>query len=37
VALLEEMKRARKEEKNDRVNNIEIHHICVGTRHNETY
>jgi dTDP-4-dehydrorhamnose 3,5-epimerase-like enzyme len=28
-----------KEEKKERmiVNNTEIHHICVGTRHNETH
>jgi hypothetical protein len=23
--------------KSDRVNNNEIHHICVGTRHNKTH
>jgi hypothetical protein len=36
VGLLEEMKGGWKEEKNDSVNNNEIHHICVGTRHTET-
>jgi hypothetical protein len=35
VGLLEEMKGGWKEEKNDSVNNNEIHHICVGTRHSE--
>jgi hypothetical protein len=29
---LEETKGWGKEEKNDRVNYIEMHHICVGTR-----
>jgi hypothetical protein len=31
VGILEETNGGRKEEKNDRVNNNEIHHICVGT------
>jgi hypothetical protein len=37
VELLDEAKRGGKEEKIDRENNIGIHHICVGTRHNEMY
>jgi hypothetical protein len=37
VGLLEETKGGGKEEKNDRMNNNEIHHTCVGTRHKETY
>jgi hypothetical protein len=36
VGLLEETKEGEKEENNDRVNNTEIYHICVGTRHNDT-
>jgi hypothetical protein len=35
VGLLVETKRGRKEWY--RVSNIETHHICVGTRHNETH
>jgi hypothetical protein len=35
VGLLEETKEEGKEEKI--VNNNEIHHICIGTKHNETY
>jgi hypothetical protein len=37
VGLLEETKGERKEERNDRVYNNEICHICAGTRHNETH
>jgi hypothetical protein len=33
VRLLEETKGEGKGELNDRVNSVEIHHICVGTRH----
>jgi hypothetical protein len=33
VGLWEETKGGGKEEKNDRVNNNEIYHICIGTRH----
>jgi hypothetical protein len=36
VGLLEETKGGGKEEENNRVNNTEIHHSCVGTRHKET-
>jgi hypothetical protein len=32
VGQLEETKRGEKEGKNDRLNNYEIFHICVGTR-----
>jgi hypothetical protein len=35
VGLLEETKEGKKEEKNDRVKNKEIHHICVE-QDNET-
>jgi hypothetical protein len=34
VGVLEEIKRGGKEENKDRVNNNEIYHFCVGTRHN---
>jgi hypothetical protein len=34
MGLLEEARGIGKEEENDKVNNIEIRHICVGTRHN---
>jgi hypothetical protein len=37
VGLLEETKRGGKEEKDDRVNNNEMHNICVGTRHSKTH
>jgi hypothetical protein len=37
VRLLEETKGGGKEEKDKMVNNIEIHHICVGTRHNKMH
>jgi hypothetical protein len=37
VGLLEEAKEGGTEEENDRVNNIEIHHNCVGTRHKQTH
>jgi hypothetical protein len=37
VELLEETKGERKEGKNDTVNNNEIHHNCVGTRHKEAH
>jgi hypothetical protein len=37
VGLLEKNRRRGKEEENDRANNIEIHHKCVETRHNETH
>jgi hypothetical protein len=37
VGLLEETKGGGKEEENNRVNNTEIHHSCVGTRHKETH
>jgi hypothetical protein len=26
-----------KEEEDDRMNNIKIHHICIGTRHNKMH
>jgi hypothetical protein len=37
VVLLEQTKERGKEEQNDKVNNIEIHHFCVGTRQNEMH
>jgi hypothetical protein len=38
VGLFEETKRRREKKKEwIKVNNIEIHCICVGTRHNETH
>jgi hypothetical protein len=37
LGLLEETKGGKKEEKNDKRVNNEIHHICVGIRHNETH
>jgi hypothetical protein len=37
VELLEETKGGGKEEKNDKLNYSEIHHICVGTRHKKTH
>jgi hypothetical protein len=33
--LLEETKGGGKEEKQDKVNDVKIHCICVGTRHNK--
>jgi hypothetical protein len=36
VRLLEGAREKGKEEENDTVNNIKIHHICVGTRQNKT-
>jgi hypothetical protein len=35
--LLEETRGGRKEEENDKVKNIEIHHICVEIRHKKTH
>jgi hypothetical protein len=36
MVLFEETKWGGKEEA-DRVSDTEIHHICVGTRHNKTH
>jgi hypothetical protein len=35
VRLLEITRGREKEEENDSVNNVQIHCICVGRRHNE--
>jgi hypothetical protein len=37
VGMLEETRGMGKGEENDRVNNIEIHLISVGTRHTENF
>jgi hypothetical protein len=37
VGLLEKTKEGGKEEKDNRVNNNEAHHICVGARHKKIH
>jgi hypothetical protein len=37
VGLLEENRGGEKEEEKERMNNAEIHHIFVGTRHHEMH